>query len=118
MAKLDFQQTELVLTLSPLEKLFSFNGGYRMPLSNIVGAEILTGRWGYTLGWRVPGTYLPFLVVAGTYLRRKNKAFAVWHAGQQVLQINLNGGFYNRVIVGVDDAQHWVDEITMMITSC
>ena len=118
MAKLDFQQTDLVLTLGIGEMIIALNGGMRIPLSNIRGAEAVDGLWRKNLGWRIPGTYIPFLVVAGTYIRRKNKAFVIWHAGQQAVQINLGDGFYSRIIVGVEDAQHWVDEVTMMITSC
>lgn len=118
MAKLSFQQTNLHVNLSRGEKLAALHGDLVIPLRNIVGAEVLGKGWWTGLGLRIPGTGLPGLLIAGTYIKRGDRAFVCWRRPQQVLQINLTDGNYSRLIIGVEDAESWVDTITMYITSC
>jgi hypothetical protein len=118
MPNVAFQGTDLHITLSAGEKLASLHGDLVIPLRNIIGAEVLGPKWWTGLGLRVPGTGLPGLVVAGTYKWKGDNAFVSWTRGNQVLQINLTGHQYNRVVVGVPDAEEWVDTITMYLTSC
>jgi hypothetical protein len=41
-----------------------------------------------------------------------------WLSGQEVLQINLKGHTYSRIIVGVKDAKALAEEINTAITGC
>lgn len=118
MPNLAFQQTNLHVTLSRGEKLAALHGDLKIPLSSILGAEVLGQKWWMNLGLRVPGTGLPGLIIAGTYIWRKDRAFVCWKRGEQVLQINLTGQNYTRLVIGVENAEEWVDTITMYITSC
>jgi len=118
MPKLAFQQTNFHVTLSAGEKLAALHGDLVIPLREIIGAEVLERGWWTKLGLRVPGTGLPGLIIAGTYLKRGDRAFVSWKRGQQVLQVNLSGSKYNRLVIGVPNADEWVDTITMYITSC
>ena len=118
MPKLAFQQTELIITFSTGEKMAALHGTMVVPLANIIGAEVLGKGWWTSLGLRVPGTALPGLVIAGTYLKKGDRAFVSWKRGRQVLQVNLTGYGYDRLVVGVDDAEEWVDTITTYLTSC
>jgi len=118
MAKLAFQQTNLHVILGRGEKLAALHGDMVVPLKNIIGAEALDNKWWTKLGLRVPGTAIPGVIAAGTYIWGKDRAFVCWHRGQQLVQINLTGHNYTRLVIGVDDAQEWVDTVTMYITSC
>jgi len=118
MPNLAFQQTNLHVTLSRGEKLAALHGDLKIPLSSILGAEVLGPRWWMNLGLRVPGTGLPGLIIAGTYIWRKDRAFVCWKRGEQVLQINLTGQNFSRLVIGVENAEEWVDTVTMYITSC
>ena len=118
MPTLSFQQTDLHIDLALAEKVAALHGNLVIPLANMLGAEVLPKKWWFGLGLRVPGTGLPGLVIAGTYIWRKDRAFVSWTRGKQVLQINLTGHKYTRIVVGVDDAESWVDNITMYLTSC
>jgi len=118
MPNLAFQQTNLHVTLSRGEKLAALHGDLKISLSSILGAEVLGQKWWMNLGLRVPGTGLPGIIIAGTYIWRKDRAFVCWKRGEQVLQINLTGQNYTRLVIGVENAEEWVDTITMYITSC
>ena len=118
MPTLTISLTELTVTLTLSEKLAALHGDLALPLSGITGAEVLDAKWWMRLGLRVPGTGLPGLVIAGTYVQKGDRAFVSWTRGKQVLQVNLSGQNYNRVVVGVADAQTWADTINAYLTGC
>jgi hypothetical protein len=118
MPELLIDATQLEVKLSRGEKLAALHGDITLPLSSITGAEVLDSKWWMRLGLRVPGTGLPGLVIAGTYVQKGDRAFVSWTRGKQVLQVNLTGKNYTRLVVGVADAETWADTINAYITGC
>jgi hypothetical protein len=51
----------------------------------------------------VPGTGLPPFIVAGTYLKKGDRAFVSYFKGQTPVEIKLSGGRFTRLIIGLDD---------------
>jgi hypothetical protein len=109
---------ELRVELSTAEQIWGLHRSLSIPAENIVGAQPLEKRWWFGLGWRVPGSMIPGVVIAGTYLARGDRVFVYWTRKKQPLQINLHNHRYNRLIVGVDDADAWADAINAAIVSC
>jgi|688.fasta_scaffold33958_3 hypothetical protein len=108
----------LRVELSTAERIWGLHGSLSIPSEKIVGAQALGKGWWRTLGWRVPGTALPGVIVAGTYIKRGDKAFVSWMRGTELLQINLTGHKYSRVVVGVKDAKGHADAINAALTEC
>ena len=118
MPKLTIDAQSLKVELSGGEKLAALHGDIDVPLSQITGAEVLTKNWWWRLGLRVPGTGLPGVIVAGTFIQRGDRAFVCWTRGNQVLQVNLTGRRDTRLVLGVPDATEWADTINAYITGC
>ena len=118
MPKLEITPTELSVHLSGGEKLASLHGNVTVPLANIAGAEVLAPKWWMNLGLRVPGTGLPGLIIAGTYIWRRDRAFVCWKRGEEVLQINLTGQNYSRLVIGVDNAETWAETVNAYLAGC
>ena len=118
MPAIEITPTNLRVKLSRLEKLAAVHGDLEFAGTQIRGAEVLDKKWWWQLGVRVPGTAIPGLVIAGTYLRKGDRVFASWVRGKQAVAINLCGSNYNRIIVGTDDAQALADQINDAIVSC
>lgn len=108
----------LEIELSTLEQILAVHGDLEIAAEHVVGAEPLAPRWHKGLGLRIPGTALPGVVVAGTYRAYGDRVFVYWTRKKQPLQINLFNHRYNRVIIGVDDAEAWADAINAAITGC
>jgi hypothetical protein len=127
MPKIELSDDKLTLRLSPLEKLAALHGDVSVNGIAIRGAAVVDKKWWMNLGLRVPGTGLPGLVIAGTYLQKGDRAFVSWtrKAGLP-LEITLadkmnpeaRGTSYTRLIVGVENPQEWADKINDAIVSC
>lgn len=118
MPELRIKAKSLEIELSTLEQIWAIHGDLSIPAENIIGAERLGSLWRKSLGVRLPGTALPRVIVAGTYRAYGDRVFVYWTRKKQPLQINLFGHRYNRIIIGVDDADAWADAINAAITAC
>lgn len=117
MAQIQLMDTGIKVKLSVWEKIGALHGDLFIPVTSLRGAVLAEKSWYRGLGARIPGTFVPFLAIYGTY-RWKNRDFAAWHRGQQVLQLNLSGKPYSRLFIGVADAAALADEINDALTSC
>lgn len=118
MPKLSIDANTFKATMCIGEVMGSFHGDIAVPLANITGAEVLDQKFWYHLGIRVPGTGLPGLMIAGTYLKKGDRAFVCWKRGEKVLQVNLTGQRYDRLVLGISDAEDWAEKINAYITGC
>jgi hypothetical protein len=126
MPRIALTDDQLIIHLNPAEKLAAFHGDVKVNGIAIRGAAVASKRWWLTLGLRVPGTALPGVIIAGTYLWRRDNAFVYWTLKSQPLEITLadkmspaaKGTHYTRIIIGVPNAQEWADKINDAIVSC
>ena len=87
-------------------KLWTLHETVSVPLSALRGVRraapgIGLGWW---KGWRMPGTHLPGIIVAGSYLH--NGAWTFWDvrgAGDHAIEVDLEGVRYKRLVIDVAD---------------
>jgi hypothetical protein len=117
MAKVNINPANLRVELTRAEQILGVHGNLTVPGKQVVGAQALGKGWWKTLGLRV-GTALPWVMLAGTFIRKGDLAYVSWSRGKEVLQINLTGHKYSRILVGVDDAEALAEDINAAITGC
>jgi hypothetical protein len=117
MAKVTINPANLRVELTLAEQILGVHGSLTVPGKQVVGAQALGKGWWKTLGLRV-GTALPGVMLAGTFIRKGDRAYVSWSRGKEVLQINLTGHKYSRILVGVDDAEALAEDINAAITGC
>jgi hypothetical protein len=127
MPKLELNDDQLVIRLSPSEKLAALHGDLTVNGVAIRGAAVASKRWWMNLGLRVPGTAIPGVIIAGTYVQKGDRAFVSWTRKHGLpLEITLaakmaptfRGTKYTRILIGIEDAQGWADKINDAIVSC
>ena len=104
MADLRIQDDELVIELSPLEKLGAFHGDVRVPRSAVRAVRPVDDAMAAVRGLRAPGTAWPGVVALGTWRRKGGKDFVVVHRRGAGVVVELEGARYLRLIVSTDDA--------------
>lgn len=95
----------VILRMRGLRRLAALRSSVRIPVHAIrdvrAAPDAVSGMW---KGWRMPGTHLPFLIVAGTYYVGGEKRFYDVRRGEDAIEIEALGADFHRVIVGVHDA--------------
>jgi len=104
MVELSIEGHELAVEVRGWSRLWALKSHLRLPL-----AHVRAVRWdpsvarGWWKGWRLPGTQIPGVIVAGTYCR--NGAWEFWdvRGGSKALVIELERDPYARIVVEVAD---------------
>ena len=109
--KLEITDGVLKIEFTPTEKVLSIHGEIKIPISQItqVSGDLLDTTWKEI---RMPGTALPGVIKAGTYITDRGKEFWYVTRNKKILRIELTNNFYKRIILGLDDNSFWLDELT------
>ena len=116
---IDAKQLEVELTFA--EKLAAFHGNLKIPLSQVLGASVVDSKFWYGLGLRIPGTGLPWVLIAGTFIKKGDRAFVWWSRKRIPVEITLSGHGYNRLVISANsqaEAETWADTVNAYITGC
>lgn len=75
MVKVSFRDTNMILTVKGLHKLWAFKSRLKIPIDQVVGASTDPEDVGHPKGLRAHGTRIPGLITAGTYRAKGSKVF-------------------------------------------
>lgn len=117
MPRLELTDHELVVHLTAWESVWSLRRSFRVPLTQIRGATDDNGFAGDALGLRLPGTHIPGLITAGTFIKGSDKQFVYTLRKLQTLVIELEGNSWSRLVIGVPDARAEATRINAAVTS-
>ncbi len=109
--KLEIIDKILKIEFTPAEKILSIHGSIDIPMSHIttVSGKLLDPTWKEI---RIPGTYLPGVIKAGTYMTDRGNEFWYVTRNKKILRIELRDNFYKRIVLGLDNNSFWLDELT------
>lgn len=118
MPSIEMTPDALIVRLTASDKIWSMRGDVVIPWSQLRGAETVDSKFWTRLGLRAPGTGLPPFYVAGTFRKKGDTAFVVWSSSNKPLQINLDGHKFDRVVIGIEDAEGWAERINYTLAGC
>ncbi len=112
--QLNLDNGQLNIKLSILEKILSVRGSLKIPLDRIDRAttEAPKTTWREI---RAPGTFMPWVIKAGTYFTNRGKEFWYVTRLRNHLTMELKKGFYNRIVLSLRDNQQWADKINAAV---
>lgn len=100
------------IQLTPMERVWAchVSGQIEIPLLEIrsISAERPEGDWREL---RAPGSYWPGLIKAGTYYSQIGRAFWYVQGSPDCLCLDLNRGYYRRVVLGSERAGQWRSQL-------
>jgi hypothetical protein len=112
MAKLIVDGPDLVVRLSPLEKLGAFHGDVRVPLRAVRSAQPEPHPWDAVRGVKAAGTGIPRVAVLGTRYVKSGRDFVALVAGRPVVRVELSDQApYEQLLVSVSDPESTLAEI-------
>jgi hypothetical protein len=115
MPKIEITEEEVIVRLNLWESILSFQKTLHIPLKDIRGATDDDGYSGWNLGIRSPGTGIPGLISAGSYLKSGDWQYVFVTRGTHRVVIELSHHKYKRLILGVSNARELVTKINTAI---
>jgi hypothetical protein len=104
MATFSVEGGDLVLELTPFEKVEGLHGTIREPLSAVTRIRAVADPWSELRGIRAPGTGIPGVVAVGTRRGHDVKDFAAIHGKGPAVVVDLESGTYRRLLATVENA--------------
>lgn len=93
-------------------QLWALRRRLRLPLATVQEVrhdpEAARGLW---KGWRLPGTHVPGLIVAGSYYQQGRWTFFDVVRSQNTVVVELRGANYDRLVVEVADPEATVERL-------
>lgn len=87
-----------------LVRLWALSRGVEVPVTSIVDVGVSSPS-DLSRGFRLPGTYLPGVMTAGTFRAHGDRALWMVGRNQKVLVIELTGEKYRYLVLGVEDPE-------------
>src|SRR5699024_2723718 len=103
MVHVTVQGDKVLFEVKGLHKLWALKSRFEVPRSEILDVRKDPAAARAPKGWRVPGTYIPGLITAGTYYRKGKRTFCDVCSPDDAVALTLGNARYNRLIVEVED---------------
>ena len=109
MTKVSTSGDKLIVDMLGWDKLWSLKSRLDVPLAHVGGVRAAAGE--RARGLRMPGTYIPGLITAGTFEHGGQRDFWAVHNAQQAVAIELHDEFFSRLVVQVPDPVATVEAV-------
>lgn len=104
MAKVEYEGVALVVHVAGWDKIWALKSHLTIPGDHVVKAEpVGEEARSWWRGFRLPGTYIPGVITAGTFYKDGSRVFWDVHDADRAVAIHLRDDEYTELIVEVDD---------------
>lgn len=118
MAELRVDGGDLIVHLTPLQKIVSFHADIRVPLRAVRSVAAVEKPWLALRGRRMAGTALRGVAAMGTWIHGDRQYdFCVVRGQQQAVQVDLNSGRFTRLLVCVPEGADPEAEATRLASA-
>jgi hypothetical protein len=112
MAKLIVDGPDLVVRLSPLEKLGAFHRDVRVPLRAVLSAQAEPHPWQAVRGIKAAGTGIPRVAILGTRYFKSGRDFVVLVARRPAIRVELSDEApYKQLLLSVRDPERTLAQL-------
>lgn len=110
MTRVEIQDDRLIAHIQGVDKVLALKSELTIPLAHVKGASVsppdVRRRWGSLLRAHVPGTDLPYVVMAGTFVFLDGEhAFWDVHDPDRTVVIELDHERFANLVLEVEDPQ-------------
>ena len=112
--KLTIKNGSLRIEFEGIEKVLCLKCVIEIPLKHIKKVSIEKPKRSWS-DIRLPGTWIPRVIRAGTYYTSRGKEFWYMPRKKKPLVIELREGDYKRIILGLDDNEKWKAKIESLL---
>ena len=113
MTKITISDGTLIVAVQGWDKLWSLKSRLEIPLEHVSGVRAAADE--RVIGIRAPGTHVPGVITAGTFLLEGSWVFWDVHDPEKAIAIDLHDERFSTLIVEVADPETSVRDIARAI---
>ena len=116
MSKISISKDTVCIEITGWDQIWSFKGSLTIPVAAIRQVSAYDGKLKPPL-WRLPGTAIPKVIIAGTYYGEGRKEFWDTHFTQGTIVFDLQNAEYTRIVVDVADSEAVLSQLKLVLTN-
>lgn len=112
MIKPSILDNKLILEVEGLDKVWTLKSRLELNINHVKNLHIekLSSFKGFQ-GLRSPGTYIPHVIRAGTFIHHNKKVFWDVHKAEKVVVLELDDEAFSELVIEVNDPEGFVAEL-------
>ena len=103
MVKVTATENEFVFDILGSHKLWAFKSKIKVKKENIVTVTQTKEEFGNWIGLKMPGTKLPWVITAGTYIKKGERNFWDVCSRKNAITVELKNSNYSKLIIEVEN---------------
>ncbi len=108
MVKVTELENEFEFKIKGIHKLWAFKNKIIIRKENILTVSQNKDEFTIWKGWRKPGTEIPGIITAGTFIKKGNRNFWDVCKKKKVITIQLQNSNYNKLIIEVENPEETI----------
>lgn len=109
MVTIEKQGDNFVFEIKGLHKLWALKSELTIPTEHIVDAYPNEQNLNWMWALRMPGTHIPGLITAGTYIQKDGTLFCDVVHHENSIVVELQDEFYKKLIIEVQDPKSAIE---------
>lgn len=98
-------ENEFIFDILRSHKFWAFENKIRVPKNKIIRAYQSDDEFTFWIGWKMPGTQLPSVITAGTYIKKGKRNFWDVCNKKNAIIVELKDSYYNKLIIEVENPE-------------
>ena len=98
------ESDNIVFKILGMHKIWTLRSKLEIPRSSIKSVVKKTNQLsGWWKGWRIPGTHIPYFIVAGSYFKNHKRTFWDVTSQDHTIEVELEGFTHDNLMIDVEN---------------
>ncbi len=111
MVSVTLHENEFIFDILGSHKFWAFENRIRVPRDKIIRAYQSNDEFTFWIGWKMPGTQLPWVITAGTYIKKGKRNFWDVSNKKNAIIVELKDSYYHKLIIEVENPEAVMNEL-------
>jgi hypothetical protein len=105
MVHIEKEGDNFIFEIKGFHKLWALKSRLTIPAAHIINAVKYTKKSAFVFGLRLPGTQIPGIITAGTYIVKDGTIFCDVMDVKKSIEVQLQDEHYKRLVIEVEDVE-------------
>lgn len=112
MVKIEKEGDNFVFVIEGLHKLWALKSSLTIPATHIIKAYANTATSAWVWGLRMPGTQIPGIITAGSYIVKDGIIFCDISDVSKSIIVELQDEHYTKLVIEVENPESAIETLT------
>ena len=95
--------SHFIFKVNGWHQFWAFENQIKVEKQNMINAYQTQDEFTFWIGWRMPGTAIPGIITAGTYIKKGKRNFWDVCKKKNTIVVQLQNSSYNKLIIEVEN---------------